>query len=728
MEITDCGAACLAMSLTLFDIRIPLPELRSATGAGRDGVTGRSIIRAARQLGLEAAGVRLAARDLPNVPIGSILHWNASHFVVLAGRRGRNQLVIYDPDLGRRVIPVEQMSCFSGTAIILKGPQVAGARSPRPQWIRTFMARLPLSRPAMVRVTLLSLGVRGLAVALPVAIGLVVDRHVTRGASVESQALVVGSIGVAGAFGLAALWRGLSLLGLTNTLQRGVVRDFVGHLVDLPYQFFESRSTGDLMTRVASMGVIRETITTSTLSAAIDGLLALAYLGILFRLDAGLGTLAAVCVAAEVVLLVSSWRPLVELSADMADREGKSQGYLAQMLFGIKTLKVAGAERRALCHWSTLVERYLEAQQRRGRVAALVDAGLSTIQSGAPLAALALGVARVRAGHMGLGGMLAGVTLISALVAPVAGLIQTSLRFTLVRTYVLRLLDVFEAPREQDAPLGPMPRISGMIDISNLSFRYSPQAPLSIRDVNVSLSRGGFVALVGRSGSGKSTLASLLVGLVPPTAGSVRYDGHDVAAFDIRSLRSQIGVVTQDVVLFPGTIAQNVSLLEAGFPQERLRQACRLACIDEEIAALPMGYKTLLTEGGVTLAGGQRQRLAIARALLRDPAVLLLDEATTALDAQLEGDIVQNLRCHPATKLVITHRIPAIVDADLILVMRDGRIVEQGTHASLWSACGEYRSLAEPWFGAGTGSAPLSPAAARLSPAALSADLQAAGR
>jgi ABC-type multidrug transport system fused ATPase/permease subunit len=179
--------------------------------------------------------------------------------------------------------------------------------------------------------------------------------------------------------------------------------------------------------------------------------------------------------------------------------------------------------------------------------------------------------------------------------------------------------------------------------------------------------------------------------------------------------------VTQDVVLFPGTIAQNVSLLEAGFPQERLRQACRLACIDEEIAALPMGYKTLLTEGGVTLAGGQRQRLAIARALLRDPAVLLLDEATTALDAQLEGDIVQNLRCHPATKLVITHRIPAIVDADLILVMRDGRIVEQGTHASLWRACGEYRSLAEPWFGAGTGSAP-------QSPAALSADLQAAGR
>jgi ABC-type bacteriocin/lantibiotic exporter with double-glycine peptidase domain len=214
------------------------------------------------------------------------------------------------------------------------------------------------------------------------------------------------------------------------------------------------------------------------------------------------------------------------------------------------------------------------------------------------------------------------------------------------------------------------------------------------------------VALVGRSGSGKSTLASLLVGLFPPTMGAVHYDGRELASFDIRSLRSQVGVVTQDVVLFPGTIAENVSLLDPGLPQDRLDRACRLACVDEEIAALPMGYRTLLTEGGVTLAGGQRQRLTIARALAQDSAVLLLDEATTALDAGLERRIVQNLRCLPATKLVITHRIPAVVDADLILVMRDGRVVEQGTHASLWNACGEYRSLAEPWFGVEAGIAP----------------------
>ncbi len=209
-------------------------------------------------------------------------------------------------------------------------------------------------------------------------------------------------------------------------------------------------------------------------------------------------------------------------------------------------------------------------------------------------------------------------------------------------------------------------------------------APLAIRDVTISIPRGRFVAVVGRSGSGKSTLASLLAGLFLPTTGTIRYDGHDMASLDIRSLRSQIGMVTQDVVLFPGTVRENVSLLDAYLSPEYLERACRLACIDEEITALPMGYQT--------------QRLAIARALVQESAVLVLDETTTALDAALERRIVQNLRGLPATKLVITHRIPAITDADLILVMRDGQVVEEGTHASLWTACGEDRRLAEPWF------------------------------
>jgi ABC-type bacteriocin/lantibiotic exporter with double-glycine peptidase domain len=552
----------------------------------------------------------------------------------------------------------------------------------------------------LVQVVVLSVAVRALALALPVSIGLVVDRHLLRTASVEIQALFVGAIGTAGVFGLASLWRGLSLLRLTSTVQRGVVREFVGHMVDLPYPFFQNRSTGDLIMRAGSMGVIRETVTTATLSAAVDGFLALTYLAVLVRLDAALGVLAAACVLGEVAVLAFSWRSLAERSAEMIDREARAQGYLTQMLCGIRTLKVAGAERRALRQWGALFEHHLEAQERRGRVAILVDAGLATIQSGAPLVALAFGVARVHDGHLALGEMLVGVTLLSALVAPVAGLVQTVLRIVLVRTYVLRMLDIFEEPREQEGSVQPSAlRLSGAIDISELSFRYSAMAPLAIRDVSISIPRGCFVAVVGRSGSGKSTLASLLAGLFLPTTGTIRYDGHDMASLDIRSLRSQIGMVTQDVVLFPGTVRENVSLLDADLSPEYLERACRLACIDEEITALPMGYRTRLAEGGVTLAGGQRQRLAIARALVQESAVLVLDEATTALDAALERRIVQNLRGLPATKLVITHRIPAITDADLILVMRDGQVVEEGTHASLWAACGEYRRLAEPWFG-----------------------------
>ena len=365
-------------------------------------------------------------------------------------------MVIYDPDLGRRVISMEAVeSSFSGIAIVLTCHSALRGRGSKQRWVRDFVSRLRVQPSVLVQVVVLSVAVRALALALPVSIGLVVDRHLLRTASVEIQALFVGAIGIAGVFGLASLWRGLSLLRLTSTVQRGVVREFVGHMVDLPYPFFQNRSTGDLIMRAGSMGVIRETVTTATLSAAVDGFLALTYLAVLVRLDAALGVLAAACVLGEVAVLAFSWRSLAERSAEMIDREARAQGYLTQMLCGIRTLKVAGAERRALHQWGALFEHHLEAQERRGRVAILVDAGLATIQSGAPLVALAFGVARVHGGHLALGEMLVGVTLLSALVAPVAGLVQTFLRIVLVRTYVLRMLDIFEAPREQEGSVQP---------------------------------------------------------------------------------------------------------------------------------------------------------------------------------------------------------------------------------------------------------------------------------
>ena len=697
MEVADCGAACLAMVLGYYGRSVSLSEVRDMTGAGRGGVDALGIVEAAQHYGLIARGVRADVDELHLLAPGSILHWAFNHFVVFERLR-RDSVDVVDPSAGRRRIRLAQFRrMYTGVAITLEpGDTFAPSREPaRGQWryVRPILRQARLIR----RILVTSLLLRLFALALPLLTAVLVDRVVPTGDAHLLLVVSLAGLGMAAYYFLAGLVRSHLLLELRTRLDAQLALGFISHLVSLPYAFFLKRSAGDLMMRLRSNSVVREFLTTGAISALLDGVMVCLYVALLLALDWPLGLLVLGLGALQVLVLVAAGSRTRQLMAESLEAESRSGSYAYQLLAGIEVLKAGGAEQRGVEHWANLFAAEVNLSLARGRLSAAVDSLMSGLHLASPLAILAVGAAQVLAGQLSLGTMLALTALAAGFLEPLAQLVATGLQVQLLGSYMARINDVLDTPREQHGQaVRPANKLSGHIEAQEVSFRYSPLAPLVVDAVSLEIQPGQKVALVGRSGSGKSTLAHLLLGLYSPAAGRVLYDGTDLAQLEVRSVRQQIGIVTQAAYLFGSTIRENIALADPRLPLEVVERAARLACIHDDIMAMPMGYETILADAGASLSGGQRQRVALARALVLAPRIILLDEATSALDALTERQVYRNLEAlDGCTAIVIAHRLSTIADADVILVMDSGRLVERGSHAELMARRGLYFALVQ---------------------------------
>jgi ATP-binding cassette subfamily B protein len=696
-HVTDCGAACLAMTAGYHGRHVRLDEAREAIGVGRDGASALAILRAAHTFGLRGRGVKIedVEEGVSFLTPGTILHWEFSHFVVFEGA-GRKDVRIVDPARGRRRVPLEEFRrAFTGVALLLERGETFQAAS-GPRWGLWHYGRQVLQHPALLwRILATSLLLQLFALAVPVLTGALVDRVVPRGDRELLAVMGVGLVWMVIFFFLASLLRAHLMLHVRTQVDAHLTLGFIDHMVDLPYSFFQLRSTGDLMTRLNSNATIREILTSTLAGGLLDGMLVVLYLGLLFLLSPSMGLLVLCLGALQIAPFLLAMRRQRDLLSENLQVQAKSQGFLVQLLSGIESLKVAGAEPRAVDRWSDLYVDELNSTLRRGQLSALVESLAGTLRVGTPLAVLVWGGLQVLDGAMSLGQMLALSALATGFLLPLSTLVAAASQLQLVGSYADRIQDVLATPPEHAGAPRRKVTLKGGLSLQNVTFSYSPGAPPAVKSLSLDIEPGQMVAIVGRSGSGKSTLGRLFLGLYRPLTGRILLDGAELSELDLRHVRSQIGTVVQAPYLFSGTLRENIALTDPSLPLDQVVEAAELACIHQEILEMPLGYDTPLVDAGASLSGGQRQRIALARALVHRPSVLLLDEATSALDSMTEAAVQARLATLRCTRIVIAHRLSTVVRADRILVLEGGTLVEQGTHEELLARRGVYRALVE---------------------------------
>jgi ABC-type bacteriocin/lantibiotic exporter with double-glycine peptidase domain len=685
------------MTLGLYGRHVALDDVRRVAGLSRHGVDAQHLVAAAEHFGLRARGVQLRTPDdLAFLDPGSILHWEFRHFVVFERAEKKGAWVL-DPATGRSFVPRAELDrALTGVALVFEpgADFERGSGDDRPSLLGRYLKRVLQHDAALVRVLLLSILVQLFALAVPVLTGLLIDRVLPKGDHRLYWILAIGAATLVGFSALANFVRAHILLTLRTRLDAQLTTDFLEHLICLPFSFFQQRSTGDLLMRVNSNSAIRETLTSSVLSGALDGLMVTTYLVLLLISDVRLGLVVAGLAVLRVVVLIGAMRGRQRLTAESLQVQAAAQSYELQLLSGIEVLKACGAERRGIEVWSNLFVQELNVSLARGRLDALVSALLDGLSLASPVTVLLYGGTRVMSGDLTLGMMLALAALAAGFLAPLSQLVGNAAQFQLIGSYLERLEDVLAAPVEPQGRELPQPEsFAGRLSFEEVTFGYSPLVAPALADTSFELEPGALIAIVGPSGSGKSTLTAIAAGLLLPDSGRVAYDGRALAQLPREWLRSQIAYVPQHSFLFGTTIRANIALQDPNVPFERIVETAKLAEIHDEIEAMPMGYGTLLADSGSSLSGGQRQRIALARALVNGPKILILDEATSALDAVTEQRIQRNLLGLRATRVVAAHRLSTIRDADLIVVLDHGRTVETGTHAELLARDGLYRQL-----------------------------------
>ncbi|KVC69793.1 ABC transporter [Burkholderia ubonensis] len=679
-QAAECGLACVGMVAGYFGHDIDMMHLRQRFNTSLKGATLGDVMRIAQRLGLASRALRLELDELGQLRRPCILHWEMSHFVVLK-RVERDHVVIHDPARGARKVPMDEVSrCFTGVALELL--PTAGFERKRE---RESISMLQLIgsvlgvRSAFVQVLTLSVALELFGILMPFYMQWVMD-HVL----VSSDRDLLAMLGIG--FAMVALFqtaitalRSWVVTWFSSLLSVQWSANVCAHLLRLPMTYFEQRHIGDVVSRFGAVGTIQNTLTSRFVGTLLDGVMAVVTLGMLFFYNRTLTWLVIALFVVYALLRALAYRPFRQANEDQIVYAARTQTQLLESIRGVQAIKLANKQdERVAIYANTMVE-----TANKGIVIQRLSIGFSAVHglvsSLGRVALIWLAARQVIEGSFSAGMLVAYISFADQFVGRGSGLIDALIEFRMLRLHGERLADIVltEVEADMEGSVAHMPSTQReappAISVRNLRYRYAEGEPWVLDGCSFDIAAGESVAIIGPSGQGKTTLAKLLLGLLDPHEGTIAVDGVDIRHLGLQHYRDRIGCVMQDDILFAGSIADNICFFDLDPDLARIEEAARLAQIHDDIAAMPMGYQSLVGDMGSSLSGGQCQRVLLARALYRRPDILVLDEATSHLDVARELAINEAVSAMPITRILIAHRPETIRSAERALLLENGR-------------------------------------------------------
>jgi len=704
MEAVECGAAALSIILSYYGKFVPLEKLRIACGVSRDGLKATNILKAAREYGLEAKGYAKSIKKLMQLEMPAIIFWNFNHFLVIEGFT-KNKVFLSDPAQGRYHVSHQEFDdAFTGVVLTFKPSEKFEKGNEKKGLLASLSSRVSNSKMSIVYIILASLFLVIPGLVIPSFMKMFIDKYLVNGVAEFVMPLLLVMGGTLIINSMLVYLQQYYLLRLETKLALTTSSKFLWHVFHLPIAFFTQRYSGEIGNRVSLNDKVARLLSGDLANSALNVIVVIFYALLMFSYDVVLTVIGIAMATLNIVALKFVSRARKDGNHRLINENGKLLGTTTSGINMIETLKASGRESDFFTTWTGYLAKVMNAQQELGWLTTRLNIIPPLLMSLTSTIILGVGAMRVMDGQMTLGMLVAFLYLMNNFMVPVNQLVRVGSLLQETEGDMGRIDDVlnYEIASEFDEKTTSkndkltdknLDKLTGHLEMKNITFGYNTTMPALIEDFNLSLKPGSRVALVGGSGSGKSTVARLVAGLYDPWEGDILFDDKLRKDIPRHIITESVAVIDQDVLMFKGSIQENIAFWDTKIPEKHIIQSAKDAAIHDVVAARTNAYDSEVTERGANFSGGQLQRLEIARALALNPSILIMDEATSALDSKSEKIVMDNIKKRGCTCLIVAHRLSTIMDCDEIIVMEFGKIAERGTHQELLDKNGVYAQL-----------------------------------